>query len=151
MLSERKENVKNNERRRSMFMVVVVVLVVVVYNKEEHKEKVVAGFGGTGRFAKAKAQPRREFMNVGARSHQKPPRRGVSTICTQFSPKSSRRYQDQDQNYATSRADAMQNVERTITELAASSNNSPRCQRTRRDGHPHRRKRPRSPLTSPLR
>ena len=26
-------------------------------------------------------------------------------------------YQDQDQNYATSRADAMQNVERTITEL----------------------------------
>jgi syntaxin 5 len=78
--------------------------------------------GGTGRFASVSAAATTgSFMNVGARSseQQQGEQQGnfghMNPIS--FNQNQVAVYQDQDQNYATSRADAMQNVERTITEL----------------------------------
>ena len=78
--------------------------------------------GGTGRFASVSAAATTgSFMNVGARSseQQQGEQQGnfghMNPIS--FNQNQVAVYQDQDQNYSTSRADAMQNVERTITEL----------------------------------
>ena len=116
VLSERKENVKNNERRRSMFGGSG-------SSSLQTQQQQGGGFqGGTGRFASVSAAATTgSFMNVGARSseQQQGEQQGnfghMNPIS--FNQNQVAVYQDQDQNYATSRADAMQNVERTITEL----------------------------------
>ncbi len=118
VLSERKENVKNNERRRSMFG---------GSGSSSLQQQQMGGGGfaaGTGRFASVSAAATTgSFMNVGARSSEQQQQQGggggnfshMNPIA--FNQNQVAIYQDQDQNYATSRADAMQNVERTITEL----------------------------------
>jgi syntaxin 5 len=116
VLSERKESVKNNERRRSMFGGSG-------SSSLQTQQQQGGGFqGGTGRFASVSAAATTgSFMNVGARSseQQQGEQQGnfghMNPIS--FNQNQVAVYQDQDQNYATSRADAMQNVERTITEL----------------------------------
>jgi syntaxin 5 len=78
---------------------------------------------GTGRFASVSAAATTgSFMNVGARSSEQQQQQGGGGNFSHMNPIAFNQnqvaiYQDQDQNYATSRADAMQNVERTITEL----------------------------------
>jgi syntaxin 5 len=118
VLSERKENVKNNERRRSMFG---------GSGSSSLQQQQMGGGGfaaGTGRFASVSAAATTgSFMNVGARSsEQQQQQQGGGGNFSHMNPIAFNQnqvaiYQDQDQNYATSRADAMQNVERTITEL----------------------------------
>jgi len=118
VLSERKENVKNNERRRSMFG---------GSGSSSIQQQQMGGGGfaaGTGRFASVSAAATTgSFMNVGARSsEQQQQQQGGGGNFSHMNPIAFNQnqvaiYQDQDQNYATSRADAMQNVERTITEL----------------------------------
>jgi len=116
VLSERKENVKNNERRRSMFG---------GSGSSSLQQQQMGGGGfaaGTGRFASVSAAATTgSFMNVGARSSEQQQQQGGGNFSHMnpiaFNQNQVAIYQDQDQNYATSRADAMQNVERTITEL----------------------------------
>jgi syntaxin 5 len=113
VLSERKENVKNNERRRSMFG---------GSGSSSLQQQQMGGGGfaaGTGRFASVSAAATTgSFMNVGARSSEQQGGGNFSHMNPiAFNQNQVAIYQDQDQNYATSRADAMQNVERTITEL----------------------------------
>ena len=117
VLSERKENVKNNERRRSMFG---------GSGSSSLQQQQMGGGGfaaGTGRFASVSAAATTgSFMNVGARSSEQQQQQQGGGNFSHMNPIAFNQnqvaiYQDQDQNYATSRADAMQNVERTITEL----------------------------------
>jgi syntaxin 5 len=112
VLSERKENVKNNERRRSMFG---------GSGSSSLQQQQMGGGGfaaGTGRFASVSAAATTgSFMNVGARSSEQQGGNFSHMNPIAFNQNQVAIYQDQDQNYATSRADAMQNVERTITEL----------------------------------
>ena len=118
VLSERKENVKNNERRRSMFGGGGTSSSL---QQGGAQGEGGGGFqGGTGRFASVSAAATTgSFMNVGARSHHSQQGGGSFNHMhpVSFDQNQVAVYQDQDQNYATSRADAMQNVERTITEL----------------------------------
>ena len=116
VLSERKENVKNNERRRSMFG---------GSGSSSLQQQQMGGGGfaaGTGRFASVSAAATTgSFMNVGARSSEQQQQQGGGNFSHMnpiaFNQNQVAIYQDQDQNYATSRADAIHNVERTITEL----------------------------------
>ena len=121
VLSERKENVKNNERRRSMFGGGGGGTSSSSLQQVGAQGEGGGGFqGGTGRFASVSAAATTgSFMNVGARSHHSQQGGGSFNHMhpVSFDQNQVAVYQDQDQNYATSRADAMQNVERTITEL----------------------------------
>ena len=124
VLSERKENVKNNERRRSMFGGGGGTSSSSLQQGGAQGEGGGGFQGGTGRFASVSAAATTgSFMNVGARSHhsQRGGEQGGGSFNhmhpVSFDQNQVAVYQDQDQNYATSRADAMQNVERTITEL----------------------------------
>tara|TARA_B100000519_G_scaffold61950_1_gene52415 strand:- start:290 stop:1555 length:1266 start_codon:yes stop_codon:yes gene_type:complete len=121
VLSERKENVKNNERRRSMFGGGGGGTSSSSLQQGGAQGEGGGGFqGGTGRFASVSAAATTgSFMNVGARSHHSQQGGGSFNHMhpVSFDQNQVAVYQDQDQNYATSRADAMQNVERTITEL----------------------------------